>query len=66
MKKQDGTTRILLIVGLLFSSTAGLVKDYIPVPDFFRGFMAGLGLGLMIFGLIRMRNSRLSRSTGER
>jgi hypothetical protein len=60
MKKQDGTTRILLGIGLLLNSTAALVKDYLPVPDFFRGFMAGLGLGLMIFGLIRMRNSRRS------
>lgn len=43
---------LFISIGLLMVTTPALVNDWIPIPDFFRGLVAGLGIGLEIIGLI--------------
>jgi hypothetical protein len=52
------TARILIAVGLLMIVFPTVIKDFsIIIPDFFRGLLAGLGLGLEVIGLILQRNA---------
>ena len=53
--KQPLTAQVLIASGLLLVTLPTVVKEYVPIPDFFRGFFAGLGLMLEISGLIVMR-----------
>jgi hypothetical protein len=43
-----------ICIGLLLVTTPTLINDWIKVPDFFRGALMGLGLGLEIGGLVLM------------
>jgi len=52
------TSRRLLAIGILSTVLPTLVNDFVHIPDFFRGFMAGIGLGLEIMGsIILLRKS---------
>jgi len=61
-KKLQQRARILTSSGLLLAVMPTFINDYIKVPDFFRGALMGLGLGLEIFGLILMRRMRKAES----
>jgi hypothetical protein len=50
-------SRILLATGLVMTSSITLIRDYVALPDYVRGFLAGIGLGLIIWGLILQRKS---------
>jgi hypothetical protein len=47
--------RILLPIGLLFTSGSLLINDFFKLPDFVRGAMEGFGIGLMLIALINIR-----------
>lgn len=49
MNRQE---RILIGTGLLLTVASSLIKDWIHMPDFFRGFLAGIGLALEFIGLL--------------
>jgi hypothetical protein len=52
------TARRLLAMGLLSTTLPTLINDFVHVPDFVRGFMLGIGLGLEVIGIILMRKER--------
>jgi hypothetical protein len=55
MNKQPWPVRLLFSLGLIMATTSFLLKDYMHIPDFFRGLIAGTGIGLEIIGLVLMR-----------
>ena len=52
MQKHPRYITVLISLGLLLATMPLLFKEYIPMPDFARGFLEGLGLGMEIIGLI--------------
>jgi hypothetical protein len=50
-------TRILLPIGIILTTSNTLLRDYVIVPDYVRGILAGTGLGLIIWGLILHRKA---------
>lgn len=44
--------QLFICIGLLLVTTPTLINDWIRIPDFFRGLLAGLGIGLEIGGLV--------------
>ena len=42
--RQPVYTRLLIAIGIIWTSFPLLFKDYLHLPDFFRGFLAGAGL----------------------
>ena len=52
LQNQPFYVRLLVAGGLLMVTLPTLFKEYIPMSDFLRGFLIGLGLTLEIFGLI--------------
>jgi hypothetical protein len=55
----------LVAIGLLSTVLPTLINDFCHIPDFFRGEMMGLGLGMEIVGIILLRkgnNSACKRS----
>jgi hypothetical protein len=52
----------LLAVGLLAVTLPTILKDFIHIPDFFRGFMMGLGLTMEVIGIILMRRQKVVQS----
>lgn len=54
--------RALIACGLLLSTLPLLFKEYIPIPDYMRGLLAGFGLGLEITGLVFAR--RFQKTNG--
>ena len=55
MKNQPLYIRLLIAGGLLMTTMPLLFKDYIHIPDFIRGFLAGSGLGFELIGLFLMK-----------
>jgi len=55
MRKQPIYIRLLIAVGLLMATMPMLFKDYIHIPDFVRGFFAGMGIVFEITGLLLMK-----------
>jgi hypothetical protein len=55
---KPSTARQLLAIGLLSTTIPTLINDWIHVPDFVRGAMLGLGLGLEVIGIILIRRER--------
>jgi hypothetical protein len=56
------TARILIAIGLLMTVLPTAIKDFsIIIPNFFRGLLAGLGLGLEVVGLVLQRNASGAR-----
>jgi hypothetical protein len=58
MNKQPRSGRLLIAIGLLMVTLPLLFKEYIPISDFFRGLLAGVGLAVEISGLVLMRRNR--------
>ena len=54
------TGRRLLAIGLLAVTVPTVLKDFIYIPDFFRGFMLGLGLAMEFIGIILIRKQKTS------
>jgi hypothetical protein len=55
MNKLPWPVRALIATGLLLTTTPLLFKDYLDMPDFVRGALEGVGIGLEISGIILMR-----------
>jgi len=58
IKKQPRPERLWLAIGLLLVTVPMMLKHYIPIPDFFHGLLAGVGLGMEIVGLIKLKRAR--------
>ena len=55
-KKISRATQILLSLGVVFTSGTLLFHSAFPMmPDFIRGALEGLGMGLIIVGLVKQR-----------
>ena len=46
--------RLLFSLGILLATGPLLLRDYLTIPDFFRGFLTGLGLTFEILGLVKL------------
>jgi len=57
-KKFPLTERLLIAIGLLMTTVPQLIKYYIAIPDFFLGFIVGLGLALEITAFIRLKRAK--------
>jgi|GEM_PF-1031104 len=58
IKKQPRPETLWISIGLLLVTVPMMLKHYIPIPDFFRGLLAGVGLGMEIVGLIKLKRAR--------
>lgn len=58
MKKHPVHIRLLIAGGLLMVTMPLLLKQYIHIPDFIYGFLAGMGIVFEITGLILMKKRR--------
>ncbi len=50
--KSQRTIQLLSSIGLLLVTLPTVLKEHFFIPDFFRGFLAGIGLALIIGGLV--------------
>jgi len=57
-KKLSRRARILVASGLLMAVVPTLLNDVVKMPDFVRGVLMGLGIGLETAGLILRRRLR--------
>jgi len=64
-KNVSKTARLLLVMGLFLTASSGIIKDFVYVPDFFRGAMMGLGLGFEIMGIVLFRKDNNSAYKGN-
>ena len=55
----------LVCLGLLVATSSLLVKDWIHLPDIFRGFLIGLGLALEFTGVILLVRRKRSINNCE-
>ena len=55
-RKMSRATQVFLSLGLVLTSGTTILLDQFPgMPAFVRGGLEGLGLGLMIIGLVKLR-----------
>jgi hypothetical protein len=54
---------MLVPLGLFLIAIPFLINNYIKIPDFFRGLMMGLGIGLDILGIIQLRRFKMSKGS---
>lgn len=47
-----------MALGLLMSTSPMLLHDYVKMPDFLGGILAGFGLGLEIVAFVKIRRLR--------
>ena len=64
--KTQKTVQLLSAIGLLFVTVPQLLRDYVFIPDFFRGFLAGIGLAIIIGGLVWQKTFRTTNTNDER
>ena len=57
---KDKRLRILTSVGLLLVVLPNTLKEYIHIPDFFRGVFVGIGMAMMIYCIIIMKRKNVS------
>jgi hypothetical protein len=55
IKKHPINPRLLVAIGLLMISTSIFIGHFIKFHDFLQGLFGGVGLGLEIMGLIKLR-----------
>jgi hypothetical protein len=55
MKKLRFPERLWISTGLLLVTVPFLVNDWVHVPDFIRGGLMGLGIGMEIMGMIKLK-----------
>lgn len=53
----------VIAVGILLITLPVLLKNYIEIPDFFKGFLAGAGTILELGGLLMMKRSKCTSVT---
>ena len=58
MKNQPLYIRLLIAGGLLMTTMPLIFKEYIHIPDFFRGFLGGAGLVFEIVGIVLMKRKQ--------
>ncbi len=63
--KSQRTIQLLSSIGLLLVAVPQLLRDYVFIPDFFRGFLAGIGLAIMIGGLVWQKKFRTTNTNDE-
>ena len=56
--------RLFLTIGLLLITAPFLVANYVSIPDFFRGLATGVGIGLEIVGIIKLRQWKNINTAG--
>jgi hypothetical protein len=49
---------VLLIAGLLMTTTMPLIGRHFSMPDFAKGFITGLGLTLELLALVKIQQSK--------
>ena len=47
--------KIIIFIKFINGDLPICFREYVPIPDFFRGLLVGLGLSLELFGLIRIK-----------
>jgi hypothetical protein len=57
-QKMPRRVRLFISIGLLMVTLPMLFREYIPLSDFFRGLLAGMGLTFEVYGLVLMRRFR--------
>ena len=58
MKRMSKYTRIIFAIGCLLATTTPALRLTFPVmPDFFMGFAQGIGLGMLIWVLIKQKRT---------
>jgi hypothetical protein len=62
LQKMPRRVRIMISAGLLMITMPTLINDWVHVPDFLRGAMVGVGLGLEIGGLVAAHRLRKART----
>jgi hypothetical protein len=55
---------VMIAVGLLMTTTPTLINDWVHVPDFLRGVMAGVGFVMEIRGIMLASRWRKARVCG--
>jgi len=58
----------LITVGLLLVTLPFLLKDFIKIPDFFRGAMMGMGIVFEIAGIVmqtKQKNSKCKTTSSD-
>jgi hypothetical protein len=63
IRKQPLNIRLLFSIGLLLVTVPTLIKNYAPIPDFFRGLLLGIGLALEIVGIVKMKQNQKAGSS---
>lgn len=56
--KSQFILRLMLPLGLLLISASMVVSHFFNINDSLRGFMVGVGIGLMITSLIKQRKMK--------
>lgn len=57
--------QLFICIGLLMVTAPTLINDWIKLPDFFRGMLAGLGIGLEIGGLLLMMRRKKNQGLAD-
>ena len=53
--------KLFIPIGLLLTCGTSLINKFImPLPDFIIGALMGMGIGLMIVGLIKLKRANAS------
>lgn len=60
-EKWPVSARTYICIGLLMITLPFTFKEYLNLPDFFRGFLAGVGLALEINGLVILKRRNRGR-----
>ncbi len=55
-------SRMVFLIGVFIIATFGIVSHYTPVPDFYKGSLLGIGMGLMILALIKRKHGPLAEN----
>ena len=61
MRNNNKAVRIIAI-GLLLVTIPFLIKEFVPIPDFFRGLLMGVGIAFEAVGLLLMLKLRVKQN----
>ncbi|PJJ84448.1 hypothetical protein [Mucilaginibacter auburnensis] len=62
--KEQKTTVIILVIGLLIVSLTPIVNRYFHLADAFTGFLTGIGLMIECIALIKMQQIKKQNACG--
>ena len=60
MKKVSLKSRRIFALGILLLVAPLLLKDWFVIPDFYKGFMMGIGILLEITGVFMIKKEKFS------